>query len=219
MRLTETCVRASVAMALAVLLAWLPAPEAVAQTCCPGGCVANGYGTGCWQNGTTNSCTPVACQSTPSPSGPPAGKGTPGVAPPTGSGCPAYLTDASIAAEAAACVSNLTASATLVGCYFEDDAGRHEDLRVGMTCPSRQAALAARCRAKCAQFAQDYHNNLCDARTVKDEFWKAAFGSIGGTTYGSANVQACGPPLKSIAVKALPRTDNRDQKYLDLKKK
>jgi hypothetical protein len=151
----------------------------------------------------------------------PGGKGTPGASPPSNSqvSCANVLSQAALDAETAACVNSLSANAQIVGCFFEDETGKREDLRTGMTCPDRQAALAKQCRAKCAQFSEVYHRQLCDPLAVKDEFWKATFGDIGGTTYGSAKVQACGPPLKSVDVRALPRTDSRDQKYLDLKKK
>src|SRR6202048_4226703 len=53
------------------------------------------------------------------------------------------------------CVNTLTRSAQLRGCFFEDDAGRAEDTRTGLSCPDRQAALAKQCVKRCANHASD----------------------------------------------------------------
>ncbi|HXL09207.1 MAG TPA: hypothetical protein VN966_03210, partial [Candidatus Bathyarchaeia archaeon] len=53
------------------------------------------------------------------------------------------------------CVNALTGSAQLWGCFFEDDAGRAEDKRTGLSCPDRQAALAKQCLKRCADYASD----------------------------------------------------------------
>src|SRR5258708_34428271 len=53
------------------------------------------------------------------------------------------------------CVNALTGSAQFRGCFFEDDAGRSEDKRTGLSCPDRQAALAKQCLKRCGKYASD----------------------------------------------------------------
>lgn len=222
MKTRNVGVQASVSMAIALMWALLPVPEASAETCCPSSCVPSGYGGGCWQNGTTNACTPIPCGGPPQAkgSGPSAPGGTPATSPPsTQSNCVSVVSPANITVETDACVGTLTANARLFGCLFEDAAGKKEDFRTGMTCVNRQAALAAQCTARCKQFAIDYHSHICETPTrSRDDFWKATFGSIGGEAYGSARVPDCGPKLPSVNVKALPGPgSNRDQQYLKMK--
>ena len=73
------------------------------------------------------------------------------------------------------CVSSLSANAQLLGCFFEDNAGRAEDARTGLSCPAREAALANQCRGRCAVFASSLFT-CSDPNAV----WQTAFGSIGG---------------------------------------
>src|SRR5712672_1797844 len=51
------------------------------------------------------------------------------------------------------CVKTLTESAQLWDCLFEDDAGRAENKRTGLSCPDRQAALAKQGIKRCANYA------------------------------------------------------------------
>jgi hypothetical protein len=52
-------------------------------------------------------------------------------------------TQATVNAATNKCVNDLTGNAQFWGCLFEDDAGRGEDRRTGLTCPEREVALAA----------------------------------------------------------------------------
>jgi len=94
-------------------------------------------------------------------------------------------------------VGSLSSNAKFVGCLFEDDAGKAEDKRTGLTCVNRQAALAAQCRARCAKFAELTTNRFCKFDGWTDQQWQNAFGDIGGQVVGSAHVEACGPKLKT----------------------
>jgi hypothetical protein len=79
--------------------------------------------------------------------------------------------------------NRLRARAQFFTCAFEDDAGRAEDLRTGLTCHDRQAALANECRARCANFAM--WEGSC--RTT-EQTWQEFFGDIGGDRYGYARI-------------------------------
>jgi hypothetical protein len=161
--------------------------------CCPGGCVENGYG-GCWRTGTNNYCAPTSCQGSPGSSGGGSG-GTntyvaPQIPPPY---CPkSYPTPASLDAATNQCVATLSGNAMFWGCLFEDDAGRAEDKRTGLSCPDRQKALASQCRARCASYVASLY--YCSDTSWN---WQRVFGDIGGSVYGSARVDLCGPRLKT----------------------
>jgi hypothetical protein len=166
--------------------------------CCLSGCVDNGRG-GCWHIGTFNYCAPTfpsSCQ------GPGTGGGSGGSS--TGSPvwvdnqpsqpppCPFLrLTKADRDAATDQCVEALSASARLIGCAFEDAAGKAEDQATGLSCPTRQAALASQCRSLCASFAVS--EKSCQWR---DDTWQSVFSRIGGFAYGSARVDLCGPPIR-----------------------
>jgi hypothetical protein len=163
--------------------------------CCPAGCVPSGYG-GCWHIGTNNSCPTISCprptHGTPSP--PPTGP-TPVDVPilqvqPT-CGDPRYLTPEARAAATNQCIADLAGRAQLLGCWFEDDAGRAEDVRTGLSCPDRQRALANQCWRLCARFARV--RLWCDDLNAD---WQTAFGALAGDLpYGSAYIDRCGPRL------------------------
>ncbi len=133
------------------------ASEATAQVCCPAGCVQNNNG--CVTTGTNQrACQPVSC--TPPP--PPPVPGSPGggqtyVQPILPLPAPVCFdmqpTQTTINEVTNNCISSLVANAQLIGCLFEDDAGKAEDKRTGLTCAQRQAALARQCNTRCAQFA------------------------------------------------------------------
>jgi hypothetical protein len=161
--------------------------------CCPGGCVENGYG-GCWVRGTNNSCiptSPTSCAGSPGSSGGGSGGQSHVVYPPPLSHCPqSYPEPASRGARTNECVAALSGNAQFWPCWFEDDAGRAEDYRTGLSCQDRQKALANQCRDRCARFVatktECYSNN---------EWWPFFFGDIGGTAFGFAQVEFCGPRL------------------------
>jgi hypothetical protein len=168
--------------------------------CCTGSCVENGYG-GCWLRGTFDNCatsSPSLCRgsSGSSPGGGSGGSGNspgwvdnqPSQPPP----CPFLrLTKADRDAATDQCVEALSASARLIGCAFEDAAGKAEDQATGLSCPTRQAALASQCRSLCASFAVS--EKSCQWR---DDTWQSVFSRIGGFAYGSARVDLCGPPIR-----------------------
>jgi hypothetical protein len=101
------------------------------------------------------------------------------------------------------CVSALTGSAQLRGCFFEDDAGRAEDKRTGLSCSERQAALAKQCLKRCANYASDTTHLVCTG-SYPNTVWHISFGNISGDTGDSARVDLCGPPLRSIVAKKPP---------------
>ena len=176
-----------------LFLAYALITPAFAQTCCPAGCVQNApnhcVAIGPVQNSCGNTFTcPPGSQSPGGPTGP-FPRVTFGI---PGPQC--FLlnsTPALVASATAKCVSDLTGSATFVGCFLEDDAGRAEDKRTGLSCPARQAALAGACLSRCAAFAS--HTSTCrDSNSV----WHDYFGDISGDIVGSAGVERCGPPLR-----------------------
>ena len=125
--------------------------------------------------------------------------------PPTGDQCPSWFpTPASQIAGVDKCVQDLTQNAMFLGCFFEDDAGRAADKYTALTCPGRQAALAAQCRSRCERYVSA--SNICINR---DQTWHDYFGDIGGNTVGSARVDLCGPPLKAkigiVNIRKVPR--------------
>jgi hypothetical protein len=169
-----------------------------ADVCCPSGCVPSGYGNACWYVGTNNSCG-VGSTCGGSRSGGGGGGGGRGGGGVSSGPVPCeyvmemYPTSAMGLADLTnRCLAALSGNAQFWGCLFEDDAGRAEDKRTGLTCPQREAALANQCQARCKNFA----SNRLSCHLV-DQDWQAAFGDIGGVTYGSAQVDRCGPRLKS----------------------
>lgn len=172
--------------------------EAVAQVCCPAGCVQNNNS--CVTTGPNpRSCSPVACN----PGSGGSGGGSSGTGtvqappnPPQNQCFALQPTQVKIDDVTNNCVASLVANAQFVGCLFEDDAGRAEDKRTDLTCADRQAALAKQCRSRCATFAQSTTRLFCNYEGFIDQQWQAAFGDIGGNMVGSARVQDCGPPLK-----------------------
>jgi hypothetical protein len=101
------------------------------------------------------------------------------------------------------CVNALTGSARLRGCFFEDDAGKAEDKRTGLSCADRQAALAKQCQKRCANYASDTNHLVCSG-SYPNTVWHISFGDISGDTSDSARVERCGPPLRSILAKKPP---------------
>ena len=163
-----------------------------AQICCPAGCVQDS------NRCVTTGPNPRTCNSVPCSGAAPGSSG--------GSGGNSYVaparpipycpflnpTPASRDAATNQCVATLTGNAQFWGCLFEDDAGKAEDQRTGLSCADRQKALANQCRARCARFAS--YQSACIDGAVS---WQQAFGDIGGQTYGSARVDLCGPRLPS----------------------
>ena len=90
-----------------------------------------------------------------------------------------------------------------VGCFFEDDAGRAEAKRTGLSCPDRQAALAKQCLKRCTNYASDTTHLGCTG-SYPNTVWHISFGDISGDTGDSARVDLCGPPLRSIFAKKPP---------------
>ena len=124
---------------------------------------------------------------------------------------PSYPTPASRDAATNQCVATLSGNAMLWGCLFEDDAGRAEDQRTGLSCPDRQKALASQCRARCAGYVASLF--YCgDTSTV----WQQVFGDIGGFVDGSARVDLCGPRLRIKFVILRPyQTPTQTQRSLE----
>jgi hypothetical protein len=171
---------------------------ASAQVCCPSGCVQDGRF--CSHIGTHDrSCRPVPCR----PGGVSGGGGGSGVPGPPGVPPPSIPGACTLKAFnpdhlhffTNECVSQLTGTMQFWACTFEDAAGVAEDLRTGLSCRDRIAALAQQCRARCAQYAST--QNWCDSIQDSNEKWVAAFGGVGGTTVGFADVNRCGPRLPS----------------------
>src|SRR5689334_13304243 len=110
------------------------------------GCVLRGYRNARWYAGTYVSCGVGARCGGPRGGGGGGGGGRGGVGVsagpvpceyvmemyPTSAMCLADLTNR--------CLAALSGNALFWGCLFEDDAGRAEDRRTGLTCPQREAA-------------------------------------------------------------------------------
>lgn len=167
-----------------------------ADMCCPRGCMQDFNPNRCvTADVNRNACgVPFACGGS-AASSQTGSKGTPVAVPisPVGGYCVSLNpTPAARNAAADTCVQQLSANAQLFACLFEDDAGRAEDRRTGLTCAQRQAALAGQCRNRCLTFAR-WRSNCIDANVT----WQQAFSDIGGTAVGSARVDLCGPRLKT----------------------
>jgi hypothetical protein len=204
---------------LAILvLAYALISPAFAQTCCPAGCAPEGNR--CVTTGPLwTRCIPVACaEGSQKPSAVSSGpsrehrKGAgplrtartymaPRQIPPQ---CPLMNpTKAQVDEATHQCVNALTGSAQLRSCFFEDDIGRAEDKRTGLSCPDRQAALAKQCVTRCANYASDTTHLVCTG-SYPNTVWHISFGDISGDTGDSARVERCGPRLRSIFVKKPP---------------
>jgi hypothetical protein len=200
---------------LAILvLAYALISPAFAQTCCPAGCAQEGDR--CVTTGPPwTRCIPIACAG---------GSGRPSagssdrtgehrksavlarplrtartyvVPPQLPPQCPLMNpTKAEVDEAADQCVNALTERAQLRGCFFEDDAGRAEDKRTGLSCPDRQAALAKQCLKRCAVYASDTTHLGC-AGSYPNTVWHMSFGDISDDTDRSARVDLCGPPLRA----------------------
>ena len=112
-------------------------------------------------------------------------------------------TQAQVDAATNECVNTLTRSAQFLDCFFEDDAGRGEDKRTGLSCPDRQAALAKQCLKRCANYASDATHLVCTG-SYPNTVWHVSFGDISDDTGNYARVDRCGPPLRSIFAKKPP---------------
>jgi hypothetical protein len=177
---------------------------AFSQICCPSGCVNDYNPPRCVFAGTTRTCASIACPGTSSGSTGGGGTGQTYVTPPWVPCTRAFETQSARDIATNACIAQLTATAQFWGCMFEDDAGRAEDQRTGLTCQARQAALANQCRARCAAWA----SSLVTCRSPTED-WQRVFGNIGGTSYGYARIDLCGPRLRtSVGNLIRPRPSN-----------
>jgi hypothetical protein len=208
-------------LGIVVLAYALISSPAFAQTCCPAGCVPEGNR--CVNTGPPwTRCIPIACaEGSRRPSAESSGPAReyrksaelarPTRTPPTyvaprqiPPDCPlTNPTKAQVDEATNQCVNSLTRSAQLRDCFFEDDAGRAEDKRTGLSCPDRQAALAKQCLKRCANYASDSAHLVC-AGSYPNTVWHISFGGISADTGNSARVDLCGPPLRSIFAKKPP---------------
>jgi hypothetical protein len=194
-----------------LVLAYALISPAFAQTCCPAGCASEANR--CVTPGPLwTRCIPIACaDGSRRPSGDSAGPTreqrksavlasplrtartyvAPRQIPPE---CPLMNpTKAQVDEATNQCVNALTGSAQFRGCFFEDDAGRAEDKRTGLSCPDRQAALAKQCLKRCANYASDTTHLVCTG-SYPNTVWHISFGDVSGDS-DSARVDLCGPPL------------------------
>lgn len=193
-----------------LFLAYSVISPAFADVCCPSGCVPTyAYNsTACVHVGTQNSCGyGYTCGggSGNSSSGS-SGRGGGQFPAQPGPQCISMSpTAATVEATASKCVNDLKANAQFFGCLFEDDAGRAEDKRTGLSCPDREAALAKLCAPICAAYANFSTHTFCVGQDP-NLVWAMFFGRIGGTAYGSANVGLCGrlPTSVTTRVKQSP---------------
>ena len=204
--------------ALVLALACGVASEAAGQVCCPTGCVQNNNAC------VTAGANPRACQAVPCTGGGSSGSGSgssgsgqtvaqPILPLPGAQACfDLQPTQATINEVTNKCISSLVANAQLIGCLFEDEAGKAEDKRTGLTCAKRQAALARQCATRCAQFAQLVTHKSCSTEGFTDQQWFVAFGDLDGKVVGSARVAGCGPRLKTAI--SISKSDTLKQKNL-----
>jgi len=208
-------------LAILVLAYALISSPAFAQTCCPAGCAPEANR--CVTTGPLwTRCIPIACAE--DSQRPSAGSSDPTrehrksavlarplrtartyVAPrQLPPDCPLMNpTRAQVDEATNQCVNGLTRTAQLRDCFFEDDAGRAEDKRTGLSCPDRQAALAKQCLKRCANYASDTTHLVCTG-SYPNTVWHISFGDISGDIGNSARVDLCGPPLRSIFAKKSP---------------
>jgi hypothetical protein len=161
-----------------------------AQVCCPQGCSQDANR--CVFNGTNRTCNSIACPPPPPSNTSGGGSGERRVSPPWVPCTAGYPTQEARDIATNTCVAHLAATATFWGCTFEDDAGRAEDQRTGLSCAARQAALAQQCRARCAAFAR----SVVTCKGL-NEVWPQSFGDIGGDRYGYARIDLCGARLRT----------------------
>ena len=193
-----------------LVLAYALISPAFAQICCPEGCAREGNQ--CVTTGPLwTRCIPIACAGA-------SRRPSDGSSVPTGAHGASVLTrplrtagtnvtpiqlppqcpwmnptKAQVDEATDQCVNALTGSAQLRGCFFEDNAGRAEDKRTGLSCPDRQAAMAKQCLKRCVHYASDRTQLGC-AGSYPNSFWHTFFGDISGDTVGSARVDLCGQP-------------------------
>jgi hypothetical protein len=184
-----------------LVLAYAVISPAFADVCCPSGCVPTyAYNsTACVYTGTQNFCGyGSTCSGGSGRSSGGSGSGQTYVSPPqVPPQCiPLNPTKATVDAATNKCVNDLTGNAMFWGCLFEDDAGRAEDQRTGLTCAERQAALAKQCLKRCAAFASYSTHTFC-VGSDPNYVWHIFFGDIQGEFVGSARVDLCGPRLRS----------------------
>jgi hypothetical protein len=200
-----------------LVLAYAVMSPTLAQTCCPAGCAPEADR--CVTTGPPwTKCTPIACaggsrmpSAGSSPEQPSEHRKSAAAAGPLRT-ARAYVTPRQIPSECPLmnptkaqideatneCVKELTDTAQVWGCLFEDDAGRAEDKRTGLSCHDRQAALAKQCRKRCANYASDTSHLVCTG-SYPNTVWHISFGDVSGDTRGSAHVDLCGPPLSASA--------------------
>jgi hypothetical protein len=207
-------------------LAYALISPAFAQTCCSEGCAREGNQ--CVTTGPLwTRCVPIACagasrrpsdgSSVPTrdqrasvltrPRRPARTNVTPIQLPPQ---CPwMNPTKAQVDEATDQCVNALTGSAQLRACFFEDDAGRAEDKRTGLSCPDRQAALAKQCLKRCVDYASDTTHLGC-AGSYPNSFWRTFFADISGDSVGPTRIDLCWQPRPrdnvSIRLRRLLRT-------------
>jgi hypothetical protein len=189
-----------------IILAYSLITPAFADVCCPSGCVPTyAYNsTACVYAGTQNFCGYGSTGNCGGGGGRPSGGGSSsgtvrGPANPVGPQCfDLTPTNAEIVAATNKCVNQLIGSAQFFGCLFEDDAGKAEDARTGLSCPDREAALARQCRNRCAAYASASLRVVCQFQDPNDD-WQLFFKDIGGFAVGSARVDLCGPRLPMSA--------------------
>jgi hypothetical protein len=201
-----------------LVLAYALISPAFAQTCCPSGCAPNANR--CVSTGPPwTRCIPIACAGdSRRPSDESAGpmrkhRAAVLVRPPARTyvapleiptQCPLVNPTKTQVDEATTqCVNDLTRNAQSRNCLFEDDAGRAEDKRTGLSCPVRQAALARQCLKRCVDYASDTTHLVCSG-SYPNTVWRVSFGDIPGDTVGSARVDLCGPRLRA-SVSSPPR--------------
>jgi hypothetical protein len=193
-----------------------PVEPKFAQTCCPEGCAPEGER--CVTTGALwTRCIPIACadgsrRPSAGSSGPtreqrksavlarPLRTARAYVAPrEIPSECPLMNpTKAQVDEATNQCVNTLTGRAQFRGCFFEDDVGRAEDKRTGLSCHDRQAALAKQCLKRCTNYASDTTHLVCTG-SYPNTVWRISFGDISGDTGDSARVDLCGPRLRASA--------------------
>jgi hypothetical protein len=201
-----------------LVLAYALMSPAFAQTCCPAGCAPEANR--CVTTGPLwTRCIPFACAGAsrmPSAGSSPehsehrksAALARPlraarAYLPPRQipSECPlANPTKAQIDEATSRCVKELTESAQLWDCLFEDDAGKAEDKRTGLTCHDRQAALAKQCLKRCANYASDTTHLVCTG-SYPNTVWHISFGDVSGDS-DTAHIDLCGPPLRASTDRA-----------------
>jgi hypothetical protein len=83
----------------------------------------------------------------------------------------------------------------LWGCFFEDDVGRAENKRTGLSCPDHQSAQAKQCLKRCANNASDTTHLVC-TDSYPNTVWYISFGDISGDAGDSARVDLWRAPAK-----------------------